>query len=205
MRVRNQWSDEGKDWPLCPFYSPCLLTTFLSPDPYLSPTSARFLFSYPAPLRSPPPRNCRLRRILFRLGLCFPEIASDTHPLLAVPASSSSNTNPRPNRADFPVARGRYYRPGGLNPTRPEVERFLNCLSPVLTTKSKLERLIWCGGVGFIQDPWAEPQILHQELPGSRCQILAIVFFLHGAWIDSFFSSDKVCQIAPPWGLLAML
>lgn len=44
---------------------------------YPASTSARYFSSYPDSLRLPLPRNCRLPRILLRLELRMPEIASD--------------------------------------------------------------------------------------------------------------------------------
>ncbi len=57
-----------------------------SPDPYPAPISARSFSSYPALLRPPLTRNCRLPQTLFRFRNCVgcaSEIASDAHPLLS--------------------------------------------------------------------------------------------------------------------------
>ena len=62
-------------------FVPFILLASLPPFSLLTPIrlshSLGPFLPTPARLRSPPPRNCRLPRILLRLDLCFPEIAWD--------------------------------------------------------------------------------------------------------------------------------
>ena len=69
-KINDLMKEETGTHPLLSSLAPRLSWSLCSPDPYPAPISAWSFSSYPALLRPPLPRNCRLPRTLFRFRDC---------------------------------------------------------------------------------------------------------------------------------------